>query len=441
MEGDIMNKYLKRIVPLVASGLMVIGLAGCQKPNSQAANGDKKEVIEIKWPTFRVGTDVGAKYLSDFVERFNKENEGKIKIVIEEVPGQDNLINKLKTLTTANELPDIIEAPYNILDVAANQNKLVDLTPYLNADSDWKSSVSQRGLDYNTRNGKIYGIPTERTLIGYYYNKELFAKAGIEPAKTWEDFWSNCDKLTAAGAAPLSMDTAETGWLTNLVFGALIGTSGDEGNKFMNTSRPKDYNKSYIVDAAKKLQIAFQKYTTKDAVGGKYDNGANNFFSGKTAIIANGPWMMADFKDETKAPKGFNDKVGIATFPGGMNDGAAYGVMIGSRDKTHADAAAIVLKAYTSPQQQVKQLELAGNIPDSPKAKISDEYQKTNPLVGKLLEYGNSNIKYRYTDYQTQWYANVTDGISNLLPDLALNKMTAEEFCKQLTELAQKNQD
>ena len=50
-------------------------------------------------------------------------------------------------------------------------------------------------------------------------------KAGIEkPAETWEEFFEICDKLLAAGITPLSMDTADSGWCSSLLLGAIIGT-------------------------------------------------------------------------------------------------------------------------------------------------------------------------------------------------------------------------
>ena len=88
-------------------------------------------------------------------------------------------------------------------------------------------------LGCNSRDGKIYGIPYTRQVIGYFYNKDLFAQAGIEkPAKTWDEFFEQCDKLVDAGITPLSMDTADSGWVTSLMLGAMIGES-DEGEQFM----------------------------------------------------------------------------------------------------------------------------------------------------------------------------------------------------------------
>jgi len=129
--------------------------------------------------------------------------------------------------------------------------------------------------------------------VGYFYNKELFTKAGIAgPAKTWDEFFSDLEKLKTSGTSAISMDTGDGGWCTGILLSGLIGTNGDAGNKFMNTLQPTNYETPEFIDAAKKIQLCFQKYTTTDAIGGKYDAAANNFLTGKTAMIFNGPWMI-----------------------------------------------------------------------------------------------------------------------------------------------------
>ncbi len=91
----------------------------------------------------------------------------------------------------------------------------------------------------------------------------------------------------------------------------------------------------------------FKNYTTVDAIGGKYENAANNFLSGKTAIIANGPWMIPDFSDPEKAPEGFANKVGVAIYPeSGVYDAPMFGFFIASKDKEHADATVKFFKVY-----------------------------------------------------------------------------------------------
>ena len=452
-------RFLKTFLAVVVILSMTVSLIGCgkttenkpsestasEKPASDSTKEEKpaeevKKPVVLKVPTPYVGTDKSAMWHKQVVEEFQTKYGNEIKLEIEEVPGSQNYVDKIKVLLSANQLPDIVFTHYNLLDLAVKAGKAVDLTPYLDADSEWKGGFDPSSLTYNTFDGKVYGLPYLKRLIGYYYNTEHFEKAGVKPAETWDEFFENCEKLKNAGITPLSMDTGDTGWLSSLVLISMIATSGDKGCEFMNTSEPKDYNFPEFIDAAKKLQILFQKYTTKDAIGGKYENGATNFFAGKTAIIANGTWMVQDFSDTSKAPAGFDKKVGVAIYPNkGVFFSPGKGNFCASQDKEHADAAVKFLKHMTSVESQQKFFIMTGESPESPKIQITDEIKNTYPLVAQLFALAG-DAKYKYGYAQSLWYANVTDQLSTLYPLLATGKMTPEEFAKKLTETAQKNQ-
>ena len=52
-----------------------------------------------------------------------------------------------------------------------------------------------------TVQGKVYGVPMHTSQVGFFYNKDLFAKAGVDAAsiKTWDDFLAAVKKLQDAG--------------------------------------------------------------------------------------------------------------------------------------------------------------------------------------------------------------------------------------------------
>ena len=284
----------RNMLALTLAGVMTLGMAaGCSSGGSgngggakdsansgaastettaQAEKGDSKEnaggsgeVVEITFPSMWVGVNTFKEWFEDRMEVFNAEYGDSIKVNIEEIAGDQNYVDKIKVLYSSDSLPDAFcTGGYNLIDTM--QDKLVDLTPYI--DDEWKKMGTDVSWEVNSRDGKIYGIPYARQAIGYFYNKDLFAQAGIEkPAETWDEFFEQCDKLLAAGITPLSMDTADSGWVTSLMLGAMIGQT-DAGEEFMNTNLPKDYNTPEFIEAAGNIQRMFQNYTTSDAVGG-----------------------------------------------------------------------------------------------------------------------------------------------------------------------------
>ena len=54
--------------------------------------------------------------------------------------------------------------------------------------------------------GKIYGVPWTFGMVGLWYNKALFEKAGItETPKTWSDFLGVVKTLKDAGITPIAL--------------------------------------------------------------------------------------------------------------------------------------------------------------------------------------------------------------------------------------------
>ena len=444
----------KAIVVLVLVTFIVMAVAACGTIGSgsdtttavqtaaettAAPETEKAEPVSITVTTWSFGTDGTASWWAQMVDGFKAKFGEQIKLDVQEIPG-GNYDEKIKVLLSSDQLPDFLPnygTPYIDLAGADLEKKFVDLTPYFDANPEFKAQFDPATLALNSRNGKIYGAASAKSMMGYFYNKELFAKAGItEPAKTWDEFWQDCDKLKAAGITALSIDTE--GWPTTLLAGAMIGSSGEEGKTFMTTPKPLDYNKPFIIDAFKNIQIAFQKYTSKDAVGNKYDQSASNFLTGKTAIFFNGPWMIPDFKDVNKSSADFDKKIGVAVYPGDTSYCApGNGDYICSKTKEKADAAWQFMMFSKSLDQQVKALDLGGITPESPKIVLPDAVKQKMEIFVNLLELA-TNAKTHINDYG-QWYPNVGEELGKMYPELALGKITPEDFCKRLTEAAQKN--
>lgn len=439
----------KKLVSLMLCvGMTAALLAGCGEPKeagSKADSGSKDEKVVLEVLNYHVGTDYAAEYYEYLFSEFQKTEEGKnVEFKFEEIPTTDAYNQKIKLLISSGDLPDIVfNGGNNIIELAVKSGKVQDLTPYLEKDPEWKALFDEEALAFNSVDGKIYGVPVSKEISYIYYNKELFKQAGIEAPdvaySTWEEFFAACDTLKEKGITPLGMDTADLGWLTNLWYSALIGTNDDAGNKFMNTMYPKDYNTPEVVSATESLRKMLAEYTTADAIGGKYDTMATHFFNSEVAMFPNGPWMIPDIRSEEKAPADFYDKVGIMLMPeSGMEMVPTPGDMVGATDPAKIEAAVAFLKFETTLENQIKGLEMAGLQPVSSQVTIPDNLRDEDPLMAEVLDI-QSKAEVVYGQNQAYWYQNVIDAFSTNLPELAFGNMTPEEFCKKLSETAEKN--
>jgi len=438
----------KRLTALALAALMTAGcLSGCggggETTDEGASTESTGEEIVINYPTFQCGVNTAAPVVDQLIEEFNAEYAGKYRIQKEDVPGDANYVDKIKVQLGTGDLPPVVYGGgYNLLDLALAKDVVVDLTPYVEADPKWKALYSDVALTTNSRDGKIYASSSEGSLVGYFYNKELFEKAGIaEPAKTWDEFWEQCDKLKAAGITPLALDTADYAWVTSLWACAMIATSGDEGYEFMKQMNPIDYNNQPTIDAFTNVQKMLQEYTTLDAIGGKYEHAANNFLSGQAAMIANGPWMIGDFSDETKTTADFADKVGVAIFPGNFVYYAPIqGYFVTKQDDPALEEAAVeMVKFFTSAHAQQVALEVQGMVPASSTVEITETAKQNYPLLVEFLDLAEG-ATVRTDNLQATMYPNLLDVVSQDLPLLASGEMTPTEFCQTLSTEAAKNQ-
>ncbi len=127
-------------------------------------------------------------------------------------------------LALANALPDVFLLQRSELQTLEGTGKLFDFSQ-----GAWPPTRPGGSSFYpgsfaalTDKKGRIFAIPEERDSIGIYYNKALFAKAGIcaFPA-TWAEFTDDCAKLKAAGITCFAMDG---NWVTLLMWANLIGT-------------------------------------------------------------------------------------------------------------------------------------------------------------------------------------------------------------------------
>ena len=197
---------MKKLMALALAGIMMLGvLSGCggkkSEPSTDSGASDSK-VVEITFPSMWVGVNSNTPWFEDRMAAFNEQYGDQIKVTVEEIAGDQNYVDKMKVLYSSNSLPDAFNCGgYNLIDSMKDQ--LVDLTPYL--DDELKAAGTDICWDVNSRDGAVYGVPYTRQVIGYFYNKDLFAKAGIEkPAETWDcecgqtniktNFCPNCGK-------------------------------------------------------------------------------------------------------------------------------------------------------------------------------------------------------------------------------------------------------
>lgn len=112
---------------------------------------------------------------------------------------------KLPTILQSKDKPHILYSwAGGVLKAQIEAGVLEEITAPVGA---YKDKLSSGAVEAFTIDGKLYGLPHNVTQVGFIYNKELFAKAGVDGGaiKSWDDLLGAVKKLKAAGVTPIAV--------------------------------------------------------------------------------------------------------------------------------------------------------------------------------------------------------------------------------------------
>ena len=160
----------------------------------------------LKWLHIEVNPNQ-VKIWEEVARDFEAKNPG-VKI---EMQFLENEAYKAKapTLLQSKDRPHIIYSwAGGVLKAQVDAGVLEDITAQVTL---YKDQLSAAAVKAFTVDGKIYGLPHTVSQVGFMYNKELFAKAGVDGAKvaTWDDLLDAVKKLKAANVTPIVVGGAD----------------------------------------------------------------------------------------------------------------------------------------------------------------------------------------------------------------------------------------
>ena len=192
---------------------------------------------------------------------------------------------KIKIVVGSEDTPDIFFSWVgDFTERFIREDLILDLTPYLEADPEWKDSFIQSQLEqYVNADGMQYGIPFRLDCKLFFYNKAIFDEHNLTPPATWDEFINVCETLKAAGVTPISFGNQEP-WSASHYIGTLNQICVPD------EVRAKDYNPKTgeftdpgYVEALKYYQQILQ-YTNDNPNGVKPDMGRTNFIMEQSAM-------------------------------------------------------------------------------------------------------------------------------------------------------------
>ncbi|HET7615472.1 MAG TPA: extracellular solute-binding protein [Bacillales bacterium] len=234
--------------------------------------------------------------------------------------------------------------------------------------NDWKGKFPQKVIDMNSQNDHVWGVPMDihRGNV-IFYNKEIFDKYGIQPPKTFDDFFAVAEKLKAKGVTPLALGDKNVWPATMLFENILLGTLGpDKYAKLWTGDLPFDS------DGVRQAAETFKKmlgYTNSGHSSLAWQDATQLVIDGKAAMNVMGDWAEGYFVSKGWEPKkdfGWIETPGTTDAFMIIND--SFGLPKGV---SNPDAVKKFLSYLGTPEAQAAFNKVKGSIPANTESDMS----------------------------------------------------------------------
>jgi raffinose/stachyose/melibiose transport system substrate-binding protein len=286
--------------------------------------------------------------------------------------------------------------------------------------------------------GKAYALPTDIGMVGFWYNKALFTKAGITaPPATWTELLDDVRKLKGAGITPIAI-AGQAKWPEMYYWTYLaLRTAGVDGLK--KAAQDKKFDTPELIQAGRHLRelVDLQPFQTGflAATYDKPDGQAAAMGNGAVAMELMGQWAPSVQKEQSG--KGIGDDLGFFSFPsvdggkGKQSDimGGGGGFAVGK----DAPAATVdFLKFLLQPDNIRKGVATAAILPvvKGTEDAVTDANAKS--VVRTVAGASGFHL------YPDQAYApSVGQTVNDSVSQLVAGAMSPEAVAKAITEAAQ----
>ena len=284
-------------------------LAGCSDDGGGSGSGKK-----IRWWHI-ANTDPMMATWAELARQFQATHPG---VKFEITPLENEAFKtKLTTVIQAGDPPDIFHTwGGGVLAQQADAGMVKDLTAEVGG---WRDTLIPAALDAYTIDGKIYASAVDTGMVGFWYNKELFDRAGVTaPPATWADYLEAVRRLKAAAITPIALAGKEK-WPGHYYWAYLaMRVAGLDALR--QAAVDKDFNRPDFVAAGSRLTelVALQPFQTGYLAAGysTADGQAATVGNGRAAMELMGQWAPVVQRDNSAGKKGLGDRLGFFAFPG-----------------------------------------------------------------------------------------------------------------------------
>lgn len=374
---------LRKIATLAFASLVALSLAACNGGSGQATGGSTPAGSDAPKPesmTMLIGSsgDSETKAVQAAVDKWTETSKVAVKVV-----AASDLNQELAQGFAGGSEPDIFYMSWDQFQTYASDDYLEAYAKNLsNADAFYPALK-----ETFTFNDEFVCAPKDFSTLGLVINTDLWAKAGLTDADiptTWEQLHTVATKLSADGAAGLSMgaEYARVGTFMTQAGGGLMADGKVAANSDANV-KALEFVQSMLKDGSLKWPAD---------LGAGW--GGEAFGNAKAAMVIEGPWIAGALKND------FPDvKYKVVELPAGPSGKGTFsfsncwGIPQG---KDTAPTAQELVEFLTSDEQQLAFSDAFGVIPSTQSAaKTYAEKFPENAAFVAGAEYATSPVAFK----------------------------------------------
>jgi len=281
--------------------------------------------------------------------------------------------------------------------------------------------------------GELWGVSAESEIVGFYYNRQIFADNNLEVPTTFEEFETLLAALREAGIEPLLFGTLDK-WQAIHIFGEIQGTytTREYLDNLIYRRGDASFEDQSMIDAANKLvEWKNNNFFLDGFEGINGDDATPLFTSGAGAILMQGSWAAGQVTTDMGDEAGFflmppHADGGTVLSVGGV--GIPYSI---TSNAENPDLSAELINALVS-EEAFNAFIDAGLLPAG---EIPEDKITADTLSGDLYSNWNQALADDAVGHYLDWATpDFYDILTGELQKLLAGEVDAEAFTKALQE-------
>jgi multiple sugar transport system substrate-binding protein len=355
-----------------------------------------------------------------------------------------NLMNR-----TASTAPDVLYEDTFLVNSDIDAGYLAPLDDYTSKWADWSQFTESAQSAGKGADGKTYGVPMGTDTRALYYNKDIFAKAGLPSdwkPKSWDDILAAARAIKAKepDVLPFNIYSGKGAGEGSTMQGLEMLLYGTQNKLYDDASKKWITSSPGLTDSFTFLKTAYDEGLApkpQDALDPQWGTKLSTSLipSGKVGIALDGSWQTGTWKDGGAKPWPEYSKVlGVAPMPtqhgeapGATSMSGGWLLAVGAKSKNKDAAFDFVSMALN--QANTKSYDIAASQISERKDVSSDpEYLASDPFTKTFTDL------VQYTHFRPAYskYPRISDALQSTMETVMTDQAPVDQALAQFQKTA-----